>query len=463
MNSPTTKHMKEAVNVFVEVFVLIDIKMSVHINDLSFDLLKYILSFLPEKQQFAVESVCTKWQKCVKKLLAQKESLKCIEFYSNEFCNKPQGGWIIDNKNFYILKIILLKCPNIKELDFNYTIIKGDNNLFEIAKLVPQLQTIHLCSSKFYFSKKEMNTFAQIIGPQLIKISLYGTDIGLTKILFRYLKNIEEIQFNSHSKKFNQIFFRYLNFNCKNLKKLFWIIDDFENEIDFNDENMISVMQSISHLQIQLPVLAKFKFDSNNLVELELFSQHDLNVNDINEITFNNLLSLKITDFYEKDFIAISKLKFPKLESLDLNHYEVFNIPISFINQIKHINTLKSSFFIPLLVSSIKLFKYLINYECHEQTLADYSSTEIINCLEILSKHSPLENIKLNLLNHRYYNTELFEKFANFCQLKPNTEIVIKIPKSTISYVSFDVFNDYKTAFERTRYLNKINMKMILL
>ena len=74
VNSPTAKHVKEAVNVFVEVFVLIDIKMSVHINDLSFDLLKYILSFLPEKQQFVVESVCTKWQKCIKKLLAQKET-----------------------------------------------------------------------------------------------------------------------------------------------------------------------------------------------------------------------------------------------------------------------------------------------------------------------------------------------------------------------------------------------------
>ena len=438
--------------------------MSVHINDLSFDLLKYILSFLPEKQQFVVESVCTKWQKCVKKLLAQKETLKWIGFYSNEFCKKPPGIYAIDNNNFYILKIILLKCPNIRELDFSCTNIKGDNHLFEIAKLVPQLQRINLWGSKLYFSKKEINIFAQIIGPQLIKINLNQTHIGFTKIIFRRLKNIEEIEFSSHSKKYDQIFFRYLNFNCKNLKKLSWIPNNFQNEIGFNDENMISVMQSISHLKIDLSGLVKFKFDSDNLVELELFPQHNFNVNDTNEMTFNNLLSLSIFYFYEEDFIAISKLKFPKLESLDLQLYKVFNIPISFINQVKHINTLKSRFLIPSLISSMNLFKHLVNYECHEQILDDYSFTEIIDSLEILSKHNSLKNIKFNFRINRDYNTELFEKIVNFCELKPNTEIVIQVKESTnVSNASFEVFDQYKKAFERARYFNKIHMKMILL
>ena len=89
--------------------------MSLHIKDLSHDLLKYIFNFLPDKQLFVVESICTKWQKCVRKLFDQKETLKCLYHYSHKFKYKSFGfTYIFNNINIDILKNILSKCPNIK-------------------------------------------------------------------------------------------------------------------------------------------------------------------------------------------------------------------------------------------------------------------------------------------------------------------------------------------------------------
>ena len=48
--------------------------MNVHINDLQSDL-SYLFEFLPFKQLFIVEAVCTKWKLCVNKTLNGKEAL----------------------------------------------------------------------------------------------------------------------------------------------------------------------------------------------------------------------------------------------------------------------------------------------------------------------------------------------------------------------------------------------------
>ena len=350
-----------------------------------------------------------------------------------------------------------MKCPNIKELDLSFTILTGSNNLYEIAKLCPKLQRITVFKTKIYISKKTINEFAQIIGPQLIKVCLYNSSIIFTKILFKYLKNIEEIDFTTVSKQHEKNFFHHLNLNRKNLKRLYWIPHHSEM-IDFNDD-MISVMQRISQLEIVLHDFAKFQFETNNLVELQLNSFQYLDVNVINEMTFNNLMKLTIKNFTENDFNAISKLIFPKLQSLYLNTYEVFSIPTPFINQVKHIKTFESNSIIPSIISSMKSFKRLINYECHEQVLTEHEFNNIVKSLEIISKHKSLENVKINFRIDCDYNTELFEKIANLCESKPKTKIVMKVYEVTNSHVP----NQYKKAFEETRHLHKINMKMILL
>ena len=50
-----------------------------------------------------------------------------------------------------------------------------------------------------------------------------------------------------------------------------------------------------------------------------------------------------------------------------------------------------------------------------------------------------------------------FFKLISFCELKPNTEIAIEIPKT----FKTDDFIRYKKRFELTKHLHKLNMKLI--
>lgn len=78
--------------------------MCVDINDLSYDLLKYILNFLPDKQLFVVERVSRKWQKCVL-MLEQKKSLEGLDCYSDKFKSANSFySYIINDNNIGILK-----------------------------------------------------------------------------------------------------------------------------------------------------------------------------------------------------------------------------------------------------------------------------------------------------------------------------------------------------------------------
>lgn len=149
--------------------------MSININDLSSDLLKYILNFLSDKQLFLVESVCTKWQKCVRKLLDQKESLKRLDHYSHKFV-KTEKFWfgiriVINDNNINILKNILSKCYNIKHLNLWRTDVDG-NSLIEIVKLCSKLESIHFLNPDIYAYEDEMDEFGKIIAPQLKKCKL---------------------------------------------------------------------------------------------------------------------------------------------------------------------------------------------------------------------------------------------------------------------------------------------------
>lgn len=65
--------------------------------------------------------------------------------------------------------MILTKCPNIKIIDLTHTIVSGKGNLMTIAKFCIKLEQINFQYSNLKVSNKEINKFAKIIGPQLIK------------------------------------------------------------------------------------------------------------------------------------------------------------------------------------------------------------------------------------------------------------------------------------------------------
>lgn len=89
--------------------------MASKFSELSFDLTKYICSFLSDKELFQIERVSKKFQKSILSLLAKKESLKSLDYYSSKFKNRrKKTKFIIDDKNIDILKNILKKYPNLK-------------------------------------------------------------------------------------------------------------------------------------------------------------------------------------------------------------------------------------------------------------------------------------------------------------------------------------------------------------
>ena len=51
----------------------VQLKMYVHINDLSYDLLRYLFNFLPDKEIFKIEITCKNGIFCVKKSLNRKK------------------------------------------------------------------------------------------------------------------------------------------------------------------------------------------------------------------------------------------------------------------------------------------------------------------------------------------------------------------------------------------------------
>ena len=440
--------------------------MSVHINDLSYDLLKQILGFLPDKQLFFIESVCIKWQKCVKKLLAQKQVLHCLDNYSLKFQNQGFGQKvIIDNSNINILKNILSKCCNIKQLDLSDTKVTGENNFITIANKCPKLERINFNGSNIDVSQDEINQFAKIIGPQLTKCSLiFIYHFNLT--LFKHLKNIENISFTSDKKEQDQQLFHYLNIKGKHLKVLKW--NSSRENLDFINDDLINVIQRIEHLKICLSNLLEFKFEMNNLTELTIYQGLDVNKNIVG-VTFANLKKLNIVNFSDSNYDSISKFQFPKLEFANIINEFYYNIPTSFIDQIKHIKSLEYDCCdydsIPSMVSSMN---QLTNFIWISISLSSsYSLSLIYQCFDLLSHHESLQNIEFRICDSNIIvDTDFFEKLIILCKAKPKTKTVIRIPKPSDSVKNMHPkvikkINDYEKLFYSTIHLHKLNMELL--
>lgn len=74
--------------------------------------------------------------------------------------------FIINDDNINIFKIIFLKCPNIKSIDFRSTNVTGGNNSIMIGKLCPKLEHINLSNSTIDVTEQEFDEFFRIIESQ---------------------------------------------------------------------------------------------------------------------------------------------------------------------------------------------------------------------------------------------------------------------------------------------------------
>ena len=92
----------------------------------------------------------------------------------------------------------------------------------------------------------------------------------------------------------------------------------------------------------------------------------------------------------------------------------------------------------------------------------------IFNCFDVLSKHQSLQNIKLEFNDpNKLINISFYEKLNSLFHAKPNTRIIIKIPKCTSELLSESEadqnFYDYKKLFYDTKHLYKFNMKLMFI
>lgn len=431
--------------------------MSVGINDLSYDLLKYILNFLEDRQLFVVERVSRKWQKSVLKLLAQKKTLKKLNDYSEKFAQSFSFMNLINNNNIVILKNILSKCPNIKHLDLSNTRVTDNNSLIEIAKLCTKLESIDFKCSEINVSEDEMNEFGKIIGPQLIKCNLRWINRDFFMIFFKHLKNIEDISFNAFQNEQIKELVHHLNIESKNLKVWFCPFEKF----DHKDEDMTNVIQRVEHLKIYLSILLRFKVDLVNLTELTIYNFY--NEDSIKtEMTFVNVTKLNIQGFHDFQFDLISKFKFPKLESVLIEQHD--DIPISFIYQIKNIKSLNCNRISPEILQLRQLTKIVLKtiISCYDDEFFKY----LIKSFDVLSQHKSLQNIKIEIEDPNMYIDEIdifyhfYEKIISFYRAKQNSRIVIKIYQHKIGQ---NEFKEFKKLFEETKQkLHKVNMELMI-
>lgn len=436
------------------------------INNLPEEVVVKILNFLSIKELFMIENVNLKWQKCVLELLAQKQTLKRLDEYSKKFQYKELSVGIkisfIDDNNIDILKSILTKCTGIQHLDLRYTILTGNNNLLAIASLCPKLQSIHLNRrSNVDVSEHEMDEFGKMIGPQLIQLDLDLKVSNIHKfmmIILKYLKDIEEINFYSKSLEDTKQYFHELNVRCNNLKILNWQNEIKNEDINDKDEDMINVMNRIEYLKICASNILQLRFPMNNLTELTLYG---FLINDSSPIEMElNITKLNVIRAQKVDYDLISQMKFPKLESVSLiNDKDTCFVPSSFIHQIKHIKSFEfheSSIFLRL-----KRFDELTNLVWKD---IQFNPSLFGQYLNGLAKHKTLQNIKLEIEdNFMKIDNKFYQMVINFCEEKPNTEIVIIINDGSFEQLrNSKKFIDYKKLFVETKRLHKLNMRLIL-
>ena len=466
--------------------------MTFHINNLPSDLLSYLFEFLPFKQLFIIESVCTKWKLCATKTINGKEALslkidlngrKLFEIYA-QFPNRITGPvyrFIIDDNNIDILKKILTKCPNIKSIDFQSTLVTGKNNLITIANLCPKLERIDNLNANV--NEAEWNEFSLKVGPKLIQcyyvcgVTLHSIiNINYVKSLFKHFKNIEILEYHPMEDEDEKELFGYLK-SCENLNSLRLYRYSDSHELD---DNMISVLQRLHHLKININQLLKVNFDLNNLKELSILIS-DFNVNgEIKKISFDNLTKLTIYNYlsiYLTQFkcVNLSKLEFPKLESLQIHTIDsVMEFPKSFINQIKHIKHLKTGYnnLQPNIISSLtQLESIQLNFNLNEESFLDadirYYNQEyekLCSYLYAMIHHQTLKSIKINI-NHRTTNINIFDKLIVLNKSKANIYLKIVIWKSKLlscPHITQQSIDEYVIKFNQTKQLAKFNMELIL-
>ena len=145
--------------------------MSVHITDLSYDLLTYLFDFLPDNKIIKVEVVCKKWKNVVPRVLLRKENFNFRRYFMTHCPFRPlyKSSWwcIIDHNNIDIFKKIASKCPNIKHLNLRYTRMDGDV-LITITKLCSKLESI-VWSKYIDITDEQWDQFTRIISPKLIQ------------------------------------------------------------------------------------------------------------------------------------------------------------------------------------------------------------------------------------------------------------------------------------------------------
>lgn len=427
--------------------------MNVHIDVINTDLLKYIFGFLEDKQLFVIEVVNKKWQRCVRQLMTRKTTLKRLDYYSMKFTT---GSWkwqlIVDNNNIHILNNILIKCPNIKHLNLFNTKVTGNNNLLSIAKLCTKLKSINLTDSKIDVSEDEMDEFGKLIGPQLIKLysNIDNHNYYFNLALFKHFKNIEEVRINKLTLEQTELF-HILNNQCKNLKVLEW--KAIEQNIDYQNEDIIMVMKRIKHLIIDLAIILRFKFELDNLTELTIFGSY-LD-DEINVKRFVNVTKLNVKLLSRSQFELISKIKFPKLDYVNIIEPNNPFVIIPFINQINYIKSFEYLGHY-LDQSIISQLNHLTNFVWKTVIIDSDSFEHLYETFENLLQHKSLQKITFEINDSRLkIDNRFYENLITLCNQRPNTEIIIIIFKS---YETSQKFIDYKKLFEETKHLHKLNM-----
>lgn len=478
--------------------------MSVHINDFPVELLCFMFEFLPYKQLVRIESVCTKWQSCVLKMLQSEETLKPLQFYSEKFHKSFDGQmdfWYIDQDNIEILMSILIKRPNIKSINLDGIWIFTKNVLITIAKLCPKLQRINLQflhfdkDINFYEScyelinisidginfhqiyrlkpnvdlprnfineyLNEIEEFAKLIGPQLTYINLINLperNIELTQKFLKHLKNIEKISFYTEHSQDDKMHFNYLK-SYENLHEMEWTTSlvrwHTENSVS---DDVINTIQKMKYLNVDTSTFAHLNFEMNNLTELTLDGEHFQS--EPQEIEFKNLKKFKIINFFDINFMQISKMKFPRLESIFIQEQPYqFEFPNSFINQIKHIKQLTTNRFRQELITCLKSIETIQLYHglsemFNAQNIMYYNTTPICQ-LEMLSTIKSLQKV---IIKTRTCDFNIAKDILKFKQ-NSNAQLNFKIYfcNEDMFHLQFDQF---KKQFEEAKKLTKFNMKI---
>lgn len=428
------------------------------IDSLDSDLLIYILSFLPMKTWFKIESVNKKWQKCVRKLM----DTKITKFGPKElgeigvFTPTAGYGFVISNNHLQVTKNILLRCQSVKYLKFSNYAICSSNNLLEIAKLCPKLERINLNNSVIEISPNEWEQFAQIVGSKLTKCNInlrkteesdfcyfqdYDTEEWeypfdydycdkrswiLLKQLFSQFDKIESLEFspfdNSH---FNIDLFGYLN-SCKNLKSLKWIDTSCSDYHIEGREMMVNVFQRLEYLKTNLPIFCYINCKMDNLTELFLCGGQPWS-GEMDTIEYPNLekLSFEFDSDYTKH---ISKLKFPKLEYLGLQKFltEINPEDKTILKLLKNVKKIYLGY--GLKIDNLILLTNLTNVI---ELTVYFVIGEQFEMFDIIQNHETIEKLTIERTIQFYLNDS---KFIGFCnrlislgETKPNLRISLRM------------------------------------